>query len=108
MIDALTGEVDETFSFPGLVALSSPSWSPDGQRIVFSGIAQSGFSDLYAFDLETETLRQLTDDAYHDANPAWSPDGERIAWSSDRTSEGVWGAYNLFLMDVAEGQYRLT
>lgn len=103
VIDALTGEIEETFRFPGLVALSSPSWSPDGRQVVFSGIAQSGFSDLYTFDLEAESLRQLTDDAYHDANPAWSPDGDHIAWSSDRTSEGVWGAYNLFLMDIEEG-----
>jgi hypothetical protein len=101
VIDALSGEVEETFLFPDLVALSSPTWSPDGSQLVVSGIAASGFSDLYLFDVQTETLAQLTDDAYHDADPAWSPDGARVAWSSDRAADGVRGAYNLFVMDLA-------
>ena len=79
-----------------LVAVYSPSWSPDGNKIVFTGIDRSGFSDLYVYDRRSEQLRQLTHDTYDDRDPAWSPDGTQLAFSSDRTALGQEGAYNIF------------
>ncbi len=86
-----------TLRFSDLVMLGSPSWSPDGTRLVFSAVDISGASDLYLYDVDKESLSRLTHDYYDDKDPAWSPDGKVIAFSSDRTSYGKDGKYNIFL-----------
>jgi hypothetical protein len=90
----------ESHKFKDLVALSSPSWSPDGEALVFSAMSVTGQSDLYRFDRRTGVLDQLTNDWYNDADPAWSPDGRWVAFVSDRTQPGSDGARNLFLLDM--------
>lgn len=97
----LRGEdLSGSFRFESLIGLSSPNWSPDGRKIVFSGLTKDGYSDLYVLDVETGALDRLTDDRYMDLDPAWSPDGQWIAFSSDRTAHGRTGARNLFLLDL--------
>ena len=63
----------------------TPSFSPDGKRVVFAALA-GGFTDLFVYDLEAGALRRLTEDAYADLQPAWSPDGTPIAFTTDRFS----------------------
>jgi hypothetical protein len=89
--------------FDSLVSLYSPSWAPDGKRLVLTGLSFSGQSDLYIVDLEQETAEQLTDDLFDDRDPAWSPDGSVIAFSSDRTPYGTDGCYNLFVVELSTG-----
>ncbi|MBI3195598.1 MAG: PD40 domain-containing protein [Ignavibacteriae bacterium] len=93
--------IEQTLKFDSLVVLGSPSWSPDGKRIVFSSVDKSGSSDLYIWDNEHETLTRQTKDFYDDKDPAWSPDGNWIAFSSDRTPFGKRGKYNLFLLNLS-------
>ena len=61
----------------------SPSWSPDGKSIVFSGLA-GGLLDLYILETESGATRRLTNDPYSALQPAWSPDGRLIAFATDR------------------------
>ncbi|HQG47217.1 MAG TPA: hypothetical protein PLG50_16280, partial [bacterium] len=89
--------------FDHLVSLFSPCWSPDGERIVFAGLAFSGRRDLYLFDRATQQITPLTDDACDDKDPVFSPDGRSIVFSSDRGAAGALGAYNLFLYDLDTG-----
>ncbi|HLA64876.1 MAG TPA: hypothetical protein VK610_10645, partial [Rhodothermales bacterium] len=95
-----------TYGFEQLVAIYSPTWSPDGRRLAFTGIARSGYADLYVYDRTADRLEALTNDAYDDRDPAWSPDGTEIAFASDRTALGEDGTTNLFAMDLASGAIR--
>ena len=109
LVEVATGRRLAMLGFDELVAIYSPSLSPDGRRVVFSGIDRGGFADLYVYDLGGDgagALRQLTHDVYDDRDPDVSPDGQTVVFSSNRTAWGPEGAYNLFTLDPATGQIR--
>lgn len=99
--DLAEGRVVGRYQWPHLVALSSPTWSPDGDLVAFSGLDKGGTSDLYLFDMDRNRLRRLTHDVYDDRDPDWSPRGARLVFSSDRGHYGQEGFYNLYTLDVA-------
>lgn len=77
-------------------AISSPSFSKDGESIVFRGIA-CGRADIYIIDIESGRTKQLTDDIYDDRTPSFS--GNRILFASDRPdSSETWkyGEYGIY------------
>jgi Tol biopolymer transport system component len=82
IVDAESGKVD-SLKVPGIDAITSVAWSPDGHTIVISGQA-TGVSDLFLFDTDSKEVRRLTNDKYADLQPAFSPDGRTIAFISDR------------------------
>jgi WD40 repeat protein len=107
--DMETNRVMERFQFPHLISLSSPSWSPRGDRIAFCGTDRRGQVDLYLMTLGSGELRQLTADLYDDRDPSWSPQGNFLVFSSDRTPQGHRGFHNLYLCRVEDGEIeRLT
>jgi WD40-like Beta Propeller Repeat len=91
------------YQFDRLVSILSPMWMPDGRSIVFSGLSESGISDLYRVDLPGGRLEPLTRDRYQDLDPSPTPDGTKLVFASDRTAGGLGGAVNLFILDVASG-----
>ncbi|MBI5464534.1 MAG: PD40 domain-containing protein, partial [Ignavibacteriales bacterium] len=103
LYDVAAKSIKETLRFKNLVVLSSPSWSPDGTRLVFASIDKSGNNDLYVFNVQTHELMRLMNDFYDDRDPAWSPDGNTILFSSDRSAHGAEGKYNLFLYSLENG-----
>jgi Tol biopolymer transport system component len=68
---------------PELDGITTPSWSPDGTQLVFTGYV-GGLSDLFVVGRDGRNLRRLTDDKYAEFHPVWSPDGKSIAFSTDR------------------------
>ena len=97
----------------------SPSWSPDGKRIVFVS-NRDGFKnddrvityEIYVMDADGGNPQNLTNDLNDDRSPSWSPDGKRIAFESAREGffRGEVGiTYEIYVMDVDGGnQQRLT
>ena len=104
LYDLKKDKLHETLRFQDLVVLGSPSWSPDGKRLVFPSIDRAGQSDLFVFDLGSRELTRLTNDIYEDRDPAWSPDGSTIIFASDRTSYGKEGSLNLFSYSLATAE----
>lgn len=96
-------------AFAELDQIYSPTWSPDGTRVVFSAL-RGGSTDLYEFDVERRRLRRLTYDAYADLEPAWSPDGRTIAFVTDRFTSSLttltFGDFRLAALDVETGDVR--
>ena len=86
ILDVKNGGREERRIPVGLNGLQTPQWSPDGQRLVFSGFS-NGFTDLYIINRDGTGLQRLTNDKYADLHPAWSPDGKTIAFVTDRGGE---------------------
>ena len=104
--DLKRGKMAGRYQFDRLVSILSPTWMPDRRSIVFSGLSESGISDLYRVRLPKGTLEALTRDRYQDLDPSPTADGRRIVFASDRTTGGLQGAVNLFIIDVATGGIR--
>ncbi|TET93441.1 MAG: hypothetical protein E3J26_06290, partial [Candidatus Zixiibacteriota bacterium] len=98
------GRVTKGFEFEDLAASRSPRFSPDGGKVVFSGVRVNGFTDLYLLDLSTGNYRAITDDIYYDIDPSFSPDGQQVVFTSDRGVDGRRGTLNLFTVDLVTGR----
>lgn len=100
VLDPAKREVVAEYVLDSLYVISSPSYSPDGSMMVFSGSNKDGIHDLYLFKTATETLHRLTDDIYLDSDPVFTPDGRAIVFSSDRGRYGNEGCMNLFRLTL--------
>lgn len=60
-----------------------PAWSPDGSRIAFSTVGDSGFDDIHVINADGTNRVGVTNDSQFDWQPAWSRDGSRIAFVRD-------------------------
>ncbi len=87
----------------------SPSWSPNGQLLVFAwmrhyGPGAPGAQDLYIMDVTTKQWVQLTHDGGRNDFPSWAPDGRHIVFQSSRSgSEEIWS-----MLADGTNQKRLT
>jgi serine/threonine-protein kinase len=59
---------------------ATPRVSPDGKQLVFT-LRDAGL-DVYAFEIATRRLTQLTSDATPNYLPVWFPDGRRVAFTA--------------------------
>lgn len=100
-----TGDVVQYDKLP-VDGVISPSYSPDGKHIVFSGVA-NGVTDLYIVDVDGKNIQQVTKDRYGDLMPSWSPDGTRIAFATDRGSTDLanlkLGKMQIAIYDIQKG-----
>jgi Tol biopolymer transport system component len=78
---------------------SSPTWTPDGTRILFSRGPLGGTGELYAVDVSSGMTGRFL--AYTlvggQSSPAWSPTGEYLAFSSAHDAAGGhdWQVYTV-------------
>ncbi|HYL20114.1 MAG TPA: BamA/TamA family outer membrane protein [Gemmatimonadales bacterium] len=82
ILDVKKGEEARRIRIP-LSGLTTPSWSPDGKQLVFTGY-DGGLSDLFMVNADGSNFHRLTNDKYADLQPSWSPDGKTIAFATDR------------------------
>ena len=66
-------------------AMSLPSLSPDGQRVVgYRGNPVDGNVDVWVLDIRRIVFSRITSDVADDVAPVWSPNGDRIMFASNR------------------------
>ena len=94
----------------------NPSWSPDGDRIVFETARDEGNgvllielvlllgAEIYVVDSDGTGLTRISNHPADDAYPTWSPAGDRIVFQSNR--DGDWEIYTM--NPDGSGQTRLT
>jgi len=86
-IDRLTSRVRQLTSHENAIGAVTPTFSPDGRRILYSDSAGETL-EIFSLDLETGQSTQLTHLGQFATSPAWSPDQE---WISFRvTDENFW------------------
>ena len=76
----------------GFSGYRSPSFSPDGKRVIFS-FAEGGFQDLYSINSQADDRKQLTTNSGINNWPCYSPDGKRILFGSTR--DGNFDIYSM-------------
>jgi Tol biopolymer transport system component len=76
-----------------------PSWSPDGNRIVYSSNT-NGSMNLWIMNADGSSKQQITDSDFYTTDPVWSPDGEKIAFR--RSYQGGSDILILNLADMTE------
>jgi TolB protein len=74
-----SGKKGERLTFSWSIE-TSPSWSPNGQEIVFVS-DRSGSPMLFVMDRDGSNTRRITYDFPYCGSPSWSPKGDRIAFS---------------------------
>jgi dipeptidyl aminopeptidase/acylaminoacyl peptidase len=87
----------------------NPSWSPDGEQIVFtSGFGMNEFptpSNLGLYDPESDSVIQLTTGPNEFRRPLWSPDGSRIIFLSDIPDNNTNYYWDVFSYDLSSGEW---
>jgi Tol biopolymer transport system component len=69
-----------------------PLWSPRGDLIMFSRLAEDDY-DIYTIKPDGTGLKRLTTSHGNDAHQGWSPDGEQIVFASSRMGYKDEGVY---------------
>ncbi|PWN08054.1 S9 family peptidase [Rhodohalobacter mucosus] len=91
---------------------SSPKWSPDGTRILFSSNRTENpdgnfNTDIWVVDAGTGEkdggLVQVSKNPGSDHSPSWSPSGDRIAYVSSIEPDKIWYATNHLAIASADG-----
>ncbi|MCB0375974.1 MAG: TolB family protein [Sinomicrobium sp.] len=71
----------------------APQWSPDGRNIIFTSV-RDGHHELYKLDLDSKSLKRLTNTASDSQDGCYSPNGKYIIFSGNRN-----GNAELYRMD---------
>ena len=87
ILDVKKKKIIDNYEIEGIPSFANPSWSPDGKKIVMSGMV-NGISDLYLYDLQTGETEQLTDDFTAEFHPSWSSDGSKIVFAEEKANFG--------------------
>lgn len=82
----------------GAYPILSPAWSPDGTRIAYAELRESG-SSIYIQTVATGERFAIDTPPGQNSSPSWSPDGQRIAFS-----HSAGGNFDIYLYSVGDGK----
>ncbi|MCX7876256.1 MAG: hypothetical protein N2321_08840 [Melioribacteraceae bacterium] len=99
-------KIEESLEFNFLIRIKNPSFSNDGNKIVFSATDKKGFNDLFIYNLTDKSLTRLTNDYYEDITPIFNKENTKIIFSSDRTSGKYKKKKNLFEIDLTTSELK--
>jgi TolB protein len=81
----------QKIDLPDMGYVIDPTWSPNGQLVAFSWRRPSGNYDIYAMDIVSHQLVELTRDEGRNERPSWAPDGRHLVFESTRTgTRQIW------------------
>lgn len=64
--------------------IKSLSWSPDSQFLVFAAQIDGPSSDLYIYDVTTQSIRRLTNELENISSIEWAPNGKKILYTTSQ------------------------
>ena len=91
-----TGPLSRLTDSPAFIELS-PSASPDGTRITFSGFRGNGDLDIYTIDRDGGDRQRLTSGPKDEFGSSWSPDAARIVFTRIDRGDTI---DDVFVMDA--------
>lgn len=77
-----------------------PEWSPNSKKLVYQS-DRNGNWNLFVYDLESDSIIQLTNNINNEQNPQWHPDGNHIVYDSDKDSNQYFYKINLQSLQVS-------
>lgn len=80
MVNAITGRKMAQVTLPDLYENASPAFSPDSSKVLFAA-NKDGVVDIFEYEIDTEVVRNITQDAFWDTNPTYSPDGNSCVYN---------------------------
>lgn len=99
---------------------ASPSFSPDGNQIMFLSARRDTNQDgklnaldnkgIYSVDINTQKETRIVSDQWDNANPLFSPDGKKVVFLSRRHDTNQDGKINsldnwgIYLTDISTGE----
>jgi dipeptidyl aminopeptidase/acylaminoacyl peptidase len=90
------------------------AWTPDGRELLFSGLrvdtAEYAWreSEIYAANVESGAVRQLTTRRGPDGNPVVSPDGRLVAYTGYDFTDDTYITTKLYVMGVDGSNSRVV
>ena len=85
LVDVESGRLRELTA--GSFRVSSPVWSPGGNRIAFLS-DRDGSNQIHVMWFETREVAQLTHLEHSPAGLKWSPDGTKLAFTAPLSGHG--------------------
>ncbi len=85
---------------------ADPAWTPDGRTILFESLRVPDWqhqwreSEIYAVNVPTREIRQVTTRRGGDGNPVVSPDGRWVAYTGYDWHEDTYRTSGLYVMDA--------
>jgi WD40 repeat protein len=81
--DWISGSVQSEFEW----SIHSLDWSPDSRTLAFAAQIDGISSDVYLYDLETDSIQQIENSIQNVSSIRWSPDGQYLVFMNSEPGQ---------------------